>query len=90
MTKAIYSREYEVYVALLKSYRVEAGLTQTQCTEALGRPQSFISDVERGSRRLDLVQLRELLNVLGTDLVRFVARYEIALGSLDKAPSERK
>ncbi|WP_311971647.1 hypothetical protein [Pseudomonas baltica] len=46
MTKAIYSREYEVYVALLKAYRVEAGLTQAQCTEALGRPQSFMSDVE--------------------------------------------
>lgn len=84
MTKAIYSREYAVYVALLKTCRIEAGLTQAQCTEALGRPQSFMSDVERGSRRLDLAQLRELLSVLGTDLIRFVVRYEAALAGLSQ------
>jgi hypothetical protein len=30
------------------------------------------------------VQLRELLNVLGTDLIRFVARYETALAGLSQ------
>jgi hypothetical protein len=80
-TGADYDQSYllpgiRVYVARLKTCRIKAGLTQAQCTEALGRPQSFMSDVERGSRRLDLVQLRALLDVLRTDLIQFVARYE--------------
>jgi transcriptional regulator with XRE-family HTH domain len=81
MTKAIYSQEYEIYVELLKRQRAESGLTQLQCTQMLGRPQSFMSDVEKGSRRLDLVQLRELLQLLGTDLLSFTQRYEAALAN---------
>jgi transcriptional regulator with XRE-family HTH domain len=79
MTKAIYRREHEVFLQILKRIRIEAGLTQTQCSAALGRPQSFMSDVERGVRRLDTVQLRDLCLVLGTDLTSFSADYERAL-----------
>ncbi|MCG6577370.1 hypothetical protein EGM97_22000 [Pseudomonas sp. AF32] len=38
-----------------------------------------MSDVERGVRRLDTVQLRDLCFVLGTDLTTFSASYETAL-----------
>jgi len=47
--------------------------------EALGRPQSFASDIERGLRRLDLIQLRDICRVLGLGLVEFVQRYESEL-----------
>lgn len=79
MTKAIYRREHEVFLQVLKRMRIESGLTQAQCSTALGRPQSFMSDVERGVRRLDTVQLRDLCLVLGTDLTSFSADYERAL-----------
>ncbi|WP_428557254.1 hypothetical protein [Pseudomonas edaphica] len=39
-------------------------MTQAQCSAALGRPQSFMSDVERGVRRLDTAELRDLCLVL--------------------------
>ncbi|WP_080938466.1 helix-turn-helix domain-containing protein [Pseudomonas simiae] len=80
MTKAIYRREHEIFLQELKRLRVGSGLTQAQCSEALGRPQSFMSDVERGIRRLDLIQLRDLCRVLETDLVSFVKSYENAIG----------
>jgi transcriptional regulator with XRE-family HTH domain len=79
MTKAIYRREHEIFLQVLKRMRVESGMTQAQCSAALGRPQSFMSDVERGVRRLDIVQLRDLCLVLKTDLSIFSRMYERAL-----------
>ncbi|KAF1311204.1 transcriptional regulator [Pseudomonas sp. SG-MS2] len=79
MTKAIYRREHVIFLQELKRMRVESGMTQAQCSAALGRPQSFMSDVERGVRRLDMVQLRDLCLVLGNDLVRFTNAFEQAL-----------
>ncbi|WP_339493251.1 MULTISPECIES: helix-turn-helix domain-containing protein [unclassified Pseudomonas] len=68
MTKAIYRPEHVIFLRELKRMCVESGMTQAQCSAALGRPQSFMSDVERGVRRLDMVQLRDLCLVLGSDL----------------------
>lgn len=79
MTKAIYRPEYEVFLQILKRHRIEAGLTQVECSKALGRPQSFMSDVERGSRRLDIIQLRDLCHALGFDLPTLVLEFERAL-----------
>lgn len=79
MTKAIYRREHVIFLQVLKRMRVESGMTQAQCSTALGRPQSFMSDVERGVRRLDTVQLRDLCQVLGSDLLGFTKSFEAAL-----------
>ncbi len=72
MPKAIYRPEYEVFLTLLKDRRIKAGLTQVECSNALGRPQSFMSDVERGTRRLDIIQIHDLCEVLGCDLVELI------------------
>jgi hypothetical protein len=53
-------------------------MTQVACSKALGRSQSFVSDVERGVRRLDVIQLRDLCRVLKQDLVTFVRQFETA------------
>jgi len=79
MTKAIYRPEYAIFLALIKKRRLDAGLTQAACSEALGRPQSFMSDVETGSRRLDIIQLRDLCVVLKCDLLSLVSELEKAL-----------
>jgi transcriptional regulator with XRE-family HTH domain len=79
--KSIYRDENLVLLRLIKQYRVESGLTQAQFAEALGRPQSFTSDIERGLRRLDLVQLRDICHVLGLGLIEFVQRYESELAT---------
>jgi transcriptional regulator with XRE-family HTH domain len=76
MPKTIYRREHAVLLALLKKYRNAAGLTQVQCSKALERPQSFMSDVESGTRRLDIVQLRDLCKVLGISLADLVQELE--------------
>lgn len=79
MSKTIYRPEHTVLLSLLKKHRKAAGLTQVQCSKALGRPQSFMSDVESGTRRLDIVQLRDLCKVLGIDLTDLIAEFEKSL-----------
>ncbi|MGF6199804.1 helix-turn-helix domain-containing protein [Pseudomonas laurylsulfatiphila] len=81
MPKTIYRREHDVLLSLLKKYRKEAGLTQVECSKALERPQSFMSDVETGSRRLDIVQLRDLCKVLGIGLAELVDEFERSLAA---------
>lgn len=76
MPKTIYRREHAVLLSLLKKYRNQADLTQVQCSKALGRPQSFMSDVESGTRRLDIVQVRDLCKVLGVTLTKLATELE--------------
>lgn len=84
MPKTIHRHEGQILVDLLREYRGAAGLTQTELSSRLGRAQSFISDVERGQRRLDLVQLRDVLIALGCTLPEFVEAYEKRLGKRDR------
>jgi transcriptional regulator with XRE-family HTH domain len=79
MEKSIYTDEYRLLLRLLREAREEAGVTQVELARRLAQTQSYVSKVELGDRRLDLVQLRTILVALGTNLVDFVTRFENAL-----------
>jgi transcriptional regulator with XRE-family HTH domain len=83
MDKSIYTREYAVVLRLLKEAREEAGIRQEDLAATLGKSQSFVSKAERGERRLDIVQLRTFLHVLGVKLPEFVRRLEVELDGID-------
>jgi transcriptional regulator with XRE-family HTH domain len=53
-----------------------SGLTQVELAEKLKQSQSFVSKAERGDRRLDVIQLRTILGVLGMRLADFVRGLE--------------
>jgi len=76
MPKTIHRHEYRVLLRMIRERRLRLGITQTKCSKALGRGQSFMSDIERGVRRLDVVQLRDLCRVLEVELQRFVRDFE--------------
>jgi len=48
---------YAALAARLRQARREAGLTQQQAARLLGKPQSFVSKLENGERRLDAIEL---------------------------------
>jgi transcriptional regulator with XRE-family HTH domain len=77
--KSIYTREYAVLLELLREARERAGLTQAELAKRLQQSQSFVSKVEVGDRRLDLIQLRTMCGVLGTTLPEFIAELEARL-----------
>jgi transcriptional regulator with XRE-family HTH domain len=79
MEKSIYTREYATLLRLLREAREAAGLTQIDLAAALDKSQSFVSKVERGETRLDVIQLRTVLVALGVTLPTFAARLERAL-----------
>jgi transcriptional regulator with XRE-family HTH domain len=57
---------------MLVEARKESGLTQVQLAERLSRPQSFISKVERGERRLDVIEFFEVAQALRIDPFAFL------------------
>lgn len=76
MPKSIHRSEYGQVRALLRATRIEGGLRQVDLAAELGRLQSFVSDVERGTRRIDIIELRDWCRALGTDLVDFCESLE--------------
>lgn len=81
MEKSIHTREYAVLLRLLKEAREAAGLTQVQVAKKLKQSQSFVTKMERGDRRIDVVQLRTICRLYGSTLSQFVVRLEAELVS---------
>lgn len=81
-TSTLYKKENELLTTMMREMRIAAGLTQAICAEALGKPQSYVSKIEGGSQRVDLIQLREYCIVCGTPLTLFVKRFEAAMTAL--------
>lgn len=76
MDKTLYSGEQEQLRTLLRQVRREKGLRQADLARLLGRRQSFISDIENGQRRVDVVELRHICRYLGLSLTEFIERWE--------------
>ena len=72
MSKSIYSEEYKSIIKRLKIARVEAGLKQGDVASRLNKPQSYISKIERGERRVDAAELKELAIILKKDVNYFL------------------
>jgi transcriptional regulator with XRE-family HTH domain len=73
MSKEIYTNKYKKLTEKLKKAREDAGLTQVQASERLGKPQSYFSKIERGERRIDAVELAELARIYKKSLDYFVS-----------------
>ncbi len=72
MPKSTHTAAYRRLLAALKQARLEAGLQQTDVARKLRRPQSFVSKIESGERRVDVIELGELCRLYGVDLCEFV------------------
>lgn len=59
----LHTEEYESLVERLREAREEAGLTQEEVAGVFGRPQSFLSKIESGERRIDPVELCHLADL---------------------------
>jgi len=76
MEKTVFTPEYGVLLDVLKRTRRKAGVTQVELAEKLGESQSFVSKIERGARRLDVMELRLICQLLGMTLLEFVNELE--------------
>lgn len=67
MPKSVYTVAYGRMLARLVEARRSAGLNQVELAEKLGRPQSFVSKIEKGDRRIDVLELIAICNHLRID-----------------------
>ena len=74
--KSIYSRDYRLFLQLLKTTRRDAGLNQEQIAARLGKTQTFVSKCERGERRVDIVEVRAFCKAIGTSFPLFISEFE--------------
>jgi transcriptional regulator with XRE-family HTH domain len=85
MPKPIHRAEYVAVRSLIREFRVGVGVKQSELSEALGKPQPYISAIETGHRRVDLVEIRDICTVLGIALPDFVD----ALEKMIRSPSRK-
>jgi len=63
ISKTIHSKDYREIIARLKKARIEAGLRQEDVAHKLKKPQPYISKIESGERRLDVLELKQLIKI---------------------------
>ena len=73
-SKALQDRRYRAFLQRLRRAREEAGLTQAEVAQAVGRSQTWVSKCELGERRIDFVELEDLAAALGKPLEWFRTR----------------
>lgn len=72
MSKSIHSSEYKTVIKKLREAREAVGLTQAEAAEKLNKPQSYISKIERGERRVDIVELSAIARLYRKKIDWFV------------------
>jgi transcriptional regulator with XRE-family HTH domain len=65
-------KRQKVLITFLIEHRKAAGMTQTQLADRLGKSRSFIARLESGERRVYVVELLELAEVLRFDAGKVV------------------
>jgi transcriptional regulator with XRE-family HTH domain len=72
--KTQHTRAYQRLIDGLRQAREASGLKQEEVIDKLGTYASFLSKIESGERRIDVVELAELCRLYKVDLVEFLRR----------------
>src|SRR5207237_9058298 len=66
-TKAKLADELKILGEVLVRAREKAGLKQSDVAARLGLPPSYLSKIENGTRRLDVIELIQIAEAMETD-----------------------
>jgi len=67
MPRSVFTDAYTAFRDTLVAVRKDAGVTQIELAERLGKPQQFVSKYERGDRRVDLIEFVAVCRALRVD-----------------------
>ena len=79
--KPTHHNAYKKFLLALAEERRSAGQTQADLASKLDRPQSYVSKVESGERRLDLVEYVYWAKAIGIDPTDFLSLLSDAVSS---------
>lgn len=68
----IYTKEYKDVTQKLLKARNESGLRQIDVAKKLGKPQSYVSKIEKGERRMDIIELKILAKIYNKNINYFL------------------
>lgn len=80
-TKAKLAQELVVLGKVLTAARETRGLKQSTVAERLGLPASYLSKIENGTRRLDVIELIHIAEAMDADPSELVASLREALSN---------
>ena len=72
--KSQHRPRYRILLKLLRELREQAGLTQRDLAERVGRPQPWVRKSETGERRLDVTEFLAWSEACGVDPAEAFAR----------------
>lgn len=74
MTKSLYSERHKRLAKAIAKQRGDRHLTQAEVAQAMGstRYQSYIAKIESGQRRIDIVELLRLAEIIGLDVHKLI------------------
>jgi transcriptional regulator with XRE-family HTH domain len=73
MMKTIWNERHRRLIKLVTTARKNARIGQVQLAKKLNRTQTWVSRIETGERRLDVIELIDLAEAIGFDVSDFVA-----------------
>lgn len=79
---------YRVFLDTLREARKATGVTQVELADRLGNRQVFVSKLERGERRMDIVDLHEYCTAAGIDFDGFMADLRSRWAALPRSERE--
>jgi transcriptional regulator with XRE-family HTH domain len=62
--------------SMLRRLRLNSGVSQEALAAAVGIPQTIVSRIERGTRRITASELRLACEMLGVSMADFAAEFE--------------
>jgi transcriptional regulator with XRE-family HTH domain len=73
MPTSMFTDAYKALVEALVQARKQAGVSQAELGQRLGKGQKFVSVIETGVRRVDLIEFTAIAQALGYDPVELYA-----------------
>lgn len=87
--KSIHNKAYQQLLSLLRTKRLDRGITQEELASRLGVSQGIVSKIETHERRLDLIELREICLALGISFPEFVMEFDTNLTQEENKENEK-
>jgi transcriptional regulator with XRE-family HTH domain len=69
MPKSVFTDAYALFLEKLVAARKSAGVRQADLSRKLGKPQPWVSNYERGIRRIDVIEFYAIARALRRDPV---------------------
>lgn len=78
MPKSLHSERHKLIADAVAERRRAKGMTQAQLAKVFGRHQPFIANIESGERRIDMVELLDLAEIIDLDVHDLIDRVKVS------------